>query len=140
MVRRSVLFAPGDSPEIMRKAAKSDVDVAVFDFEDAVAPANKAEARRAVADVLADLDGSAAIEHCVRVNSVDRGPLKTSLPTLARTGPTTDGKYSTPDSERSPLQTLPASTPSTPSTLISATPRDCGRQRPKPSSSATTVR
>ncbi|ELZ12965.1 CoA ester lyase [Natrinema thermotolerans] len=68
MVRRSVLFAPGDEPEIMRKAATSEADVVVFDLEDAVAPADKAAAREAVRDVLAD--GAAEPERCVRVNPV----------------------------------------------------------------------
>ncbi|AGB32724.1 Citryl-CoA lyase [Natrinema pellirubrum DSM 15624] len=68
MVRRSVLFAPGDEPEIMRKAATSEADVVVFDLEDAVAPADKAAAREAVRDVLDD--GAAEPERCVRVNPV----------------------------------------------------------------------
>ncbi|OLZ41612.1 citryl-CoA lyase [Natrinema saccharevitans] len=68
MVRRSVLFAPGDEPEIMRKAAASEADVVVFDLEDAVAPADKAAAREAVRDVLDD--AAAEPERCVRVNPV----------------------------------------------------------------------
>ncbi|OAQ52007.1 citrate lyase subunit beta [Natrinema mahii] len=68
MVRRSVLFAPGDEPEIMRKAAASEADVVVFDLEDAVAPSDKAAAREAVRDVLDD--AAAEPERCVRVNPV----------------------------------------------------------------------
>jgi len=54
MARRSVLFSPGDRPELMRKAPAAGADTVVFDLEDAVAPARKSEARSAVADVLTD--------------------------------------------------------------------------------------
>ena len=70
MARRSVLFTPGDRPEMLRKAPRTGADVMVFDLEDAVAPARKAEARKAVADVLTsgfDPD----CEVCVRVTADD---------------------------------------------------------------------
>jgi citrate lyase subunit beta/citryl-CoA lyase len=66
MARRSVLFSPGDQPDLMRKAPNAGADVVVFDLEDAVAPPNKAEGREAVRDVLGGLD--ADCEVCVRVN------------------------------------------------------------------------
>jgi len=56
MARRSVLFSPGDRPEMLRKAPETGADTVVFDLEDAVAPGRKAKARDAVAAVLADLD------------------------------------------------------------------------------------
>ncbi|MFB6165427.1 MAG: CoA ester lyase [Haloarculaceae archaeon] len=68
MVRRSLLFSPGDRPELMRKAPATGADVIVFDLEDAVAPARKAEAREAIADVLADPTFDPDCEVCVRVN------------------------------------------------------------------------
>ncbi|MFC7045455.1 HpcH/HpaI aldolase/citrate lyase family protein [Halobacteriaceae archaeon GCM10025711] len=68
MVRRSVLFSPGDRPEMMRKAPEIGADVVVFDLEDAVAPDRKAEARSAVNEVLADPDFDPDCEVCVRVN------------------------------------------------------------------------
>ncbi|MBZ6497032.1 HpcH/HpaI aldolase/citrate lyase family protein [Natrinema longum] len=68
MVRRSVLFAPGDKPELMRKAAESDADVVVFDLEDAVAPADKRDAREAVREVLDDVESECEV--CVRVNPI----------------------------------------------------------------------
>ena len=71
MVRRSVLFSPGDQPDLMRKAPEADADVVVFDLEDAVVPGGKAEAREAVANVVADLD--AASEVCVRINPLEQG-------------------------------------------------------------------
>ncbi|WP_323675204.1 CoA ester lyase [Halorubellus sp. PRR65] len=70
MARRSVLFSPGDRPELMRKAPATGADVVVFDLEDAVAPARKAEARDAVVDVLTDDDFDPDCEVCVRVNPV----------------------------------------------------------------------
>ncbi|ELY60685.1 HpcH/HpaI aldolase/citrate lyase family protein [Natronolimnohabitans innermongolicus] len=71
MVRRSVLFTPGDRPEMLRKAPDSGADVIVFDLEDAVAPARKTEAREAVREVLADPAFDPACEVCVRVNAAD---------------------------------------------------------------------
>lgn len=68
MVRRSVLFAPGDKPDLMRKAAESDADVVVFDLEDAVAPADKQCAREAVRKVLDDVESDSEV--CVRVNPI----------------------------------------------------------------------
>ncbi|MDG5778496.1 CoA ester lyase [Haloarculaceae archaeon H-GB1-1] len=68
MARRSVLFSPGDRPEMLRKATTTDADVVVFDLEDAVAPARKSEAREAVASVLGEV-ADADCEVCVRVNS-----------------------------------------------------------------------
>jgi citrate lyase subunit beta/citryl-CoA lyase len=46
---RSWLFAPGDNPKKMAKAAASAADIALFDLEDSVAPENKAAARMLVA-------------------------------------------------------------------------------------------
>ncbi len=67
MARRSVLFSPGDQPDLLRKAPDSGADVVVFDLEDAVAPTAKDEARAAVSTELGELD--AACEVCVRVNA-----------------------------------------------------------------------
>jgi citrate lyase subunit beta/citryl-CoA lyase len=69
MARRSLLFSPGDRPEMMRKGPGSGADVVIFDLEDAVAPGRKAEAREAVADVLSDPDFDPDCEVCVRVNA-----------------------------------------------------------------------
>jgi citrate lyase subunit beta / citryl-CoA lyase len=68
MVRRSVMFTPGDRREMLRKAPSADADVLVLDLEDAVAPDRKAEAREAVADVLDDPEFDPESEVCVRVN------------------------------------------------------------------------
>jgi len=73
MVRRSVLFSPGDQPDLMRKAPSAGADVVVFDLEDAVAPGRKDEARDAVDAVLSDPDFDPDCEVCVRVNPVGSG-------------------------------------------------------------------
>ncbi|MEZ3164522.1 CoA ester lyase [Halorubrum sp. RMP-47] len=69
MPRRSLLFSPGDSPDLMRKAPRSDADVICFDLEDAVAPARKDEARAAVREVLADPAFDPDAEVCVRLTA-----------------------------------------------------------------------
>ena len=70
MVRRSVLFSPGDQPELLRKAPETGADVLVFDLEDGVGP-DKSRARAVVAEALDDLDPAA--ELCVRVNPPGAG-------------------------------------------------------------------
>jgi citrate lyase subunit beta/citryl-CoA lyase len=70
MARRSVLFSPGDQPELLHKAPLSGADVVVFDLEDAVAPERKSDAREAVRSVLADPSFDPDCEVCVRVNPV----------------------------------------------------------------------
>jgi citrate lyase subunit beta/citryl-CoA lyase len=69
MARRSLLFSPGDRPEMMRKGPGSGADVVILDLEDAVAPDRKAEAREAVAEVLSDPEFDPDCEVCVRVNA-----------------------------------------------------------------------
>ncbi|ESP88566.1 HpcH/HpaI aldolase/citrate lyase family protein [Candidatus Halobonum tyrrellensis] len=71
MVRRSVLFSPGDRPELMRKAPRTGADTLVFDLEDAVAPARKSEARAAVRAVLDDPDFAPDAEVCVRLTGTE---------------------------------------------------------------------
>ena len=69
MTRRTVLFSPGDRPDMCRKAPASGADTVVFDLEDAVAPSRKAEARAAVADILADESFDPGVEVAVRVGA-----------------------------------------------------------------------
>lgn len=71
MTRRSVLFSPGDQPELLRKAPESDADVVVFDLEDAVAPTQKEVARESVVLVLTEIDPSCEV--CVRINPLEQG-------------------------------------------------------------------
>ena len=69
MPRRSLLFSPGDSPDLMRKAPGTGADVICFDLEDAVSPARKDEARAAVREVLADPAFDPDAEVCVRLTA-----------------------------------------------------------------------
>ncbi|RLM70966.1 CoA ester lyase [Halorubrum sp. Atlit-8R] len=69
MARRSLLFSPGDSPDLMRKAPGAGADVICFDLEDAVAPGRKDEARAAVREVLSDPDFDPDAEVCVRLTA-----------------------------------------------------------------------
>ncbi|MFW5330016.1 HpcH/HpaI aldolase/citrate lyase family protein [Hydrogenophaga sp. ZJX-1] len=62
------LFVPGNRPERFGKAAASGADRVILDLEDAVAPADKAMAREAVAHWLAALDDSARAKVVVRIN------------------------------------------------------------------------
>ncbi|MBQ6644592.1 MAG: CoA ester lyase [Saccharopolyspora sp.] len=75
---RSWLYVPGDRPERIGKALASDADEVILDLEDAVAPAAKDEARRAVLAALAD--GHRA--H-VRINATDGSQGRADVEALA---------------------------------------------------------
>lgn len=83
MVRRSVLFSPGDQPSKLDHAANSDADMIVFDLEDGVAPDRKHVARKTVVDALPVETTS---EVCVRLNPVGSGA-GADLTALAGTTP-----------------------------------------------------
>jgi citrate lyase subunit beta/citryl-CoA lyase len=68
MRMRSLLFVPGDRPDRMEKALTAGADALILDLEDSVAPANKADARRAVADFLAAHEAASL---WVRINPLD---------------------------------------------------------------------
>src|SRR4051812_46331472 len=70
MRMRSLLFVPGDRPDRMEKALGAGADALILDLEDSVAPAAKAEARRAVADFL---NANSQTRLWVRVNPLDSG-------------------------------------------------------------------
>jgi citrate lyase subunit beta/citryl-CoA lyase len=63
---RSYLFVPGTRPDRFPKACAAGADVVILDLEDSVAPAEKANARAAIAGWL-----SAAQPVMVRVNTSD---------------------------------------------------------------------
>ncbi|WP_433632134.1 HpcH/HpaI aldolase/citrate lyase family protein [Halomicrococcus sp. NG-SE-24] len=74
MVRRSLLYCPGDEQAMMEKAVESGADAVIFDLEDAVAPVARDDARRSVRETinaLTEPDPSIS----VRINPYDRdGP------------------------------------------------------------------
>ena len=69
---RSVLFVPGNKEDWMRKAPKYGADALILDLEDAVPPAEKADARTSVRKIIGELgsDGPALF---VRVNPLETG-------------------------------------------------------------------
>lgn len=63
---RSVLFVPGDRPDLAAKALRNEPDAVVVDLEDAVPPAGKAEARATAREAVGELAGKVPV--AVRVN------------------------------------------------------------------------
>ena len=62
---RSWLFVPADSERKVAKALASEADAVIFDLEDSVAPANKAQARAVVRELGGGGDGP---QRWVRIN------------------------------------------------------------------------
>ncbi|WP_448317924.1 HpcH/HpaI aldolase/citrate lyase family protein, partial [Streptomyces sp. CO7] len=77
----TLLYVPGDRPEVVAKALRAGADVVLVDLEDAVAPARKEYARDATAELLAE---QPPVPVHVRVNCPSspegRADLKTLLP------------------------------------------------------------
>ena len=63
---RSYLFVPGNRPDRFDKAMQSGADTVIIDLEDAVSPAEKMQARKAVIDYLTPEHGI-----CLRVNGTE---------------------------------------------------------------------
>ncbi|MFI1012299.1 HpcH/HpaI aldolase/citrate lyase family protein [Streptomyces sp. NPDC020965] len=74
------LYAPGDRPEVVRKALASRADVVIVDLEDAVAPDRRKYALTATAELLTDPQPRPV--H-VRINSPQDIATLTGLPGLA---------------------------------------------------------
>jgi citrate lyase beta subunit len=71
-LQRSELAVPGSNTSFIDKAAKSAADVVFLDLEDAVAPADKEQARRNVIEALRDIDWAANGKTVsVRINGLD---------------------------------------------------------------------
>ncbi|EAQ29613.1 putative Citrate lyase [Erythrobacter sp. NAP1] len=82
---RSWLFAPGDSEKKMAKAIASDADIALIDLEDSVVPDRKAEARKMVADAIANAPDTSRV--WVRVNPLSGGWTEDDLDAVVAAGP-----------------------------------------------------
>jgi (S)-citramalyl-CoA lyase len=67
---RSWLFTPGTRPDRFDKAAASGADVSIIDLEDAVAPADKAQARQMALAHLAR-PGASSCGRALRMNGLD---------------------------------------------------------------------
>ena len=69
-MRRSMLFLPGNTPNMLINGSRLGSDALIFDLEDAVSPAEKDSARVLVRNTLRYMDlGSCEI--IVRINSID---------------------------------------------------------------------
>ncbi len=69
-LNRSELAVPGSSAKLFEKAAKSAADVVFLDLEDAVAPDDKAQARKNIIEAVGDIDwGNKQLS--VRINGLD---------------------------------------------------------------------
>jgi malyl-CoA/(S)-citramalyl-CoA lyase len=69
-LHRSELAVPGSNPSFFEKAAKSAADIVFLDVEDAVAPDEKAQARKNIVEGLNDIDWGAKTM-MVRINGLD---------------------------------------------------------------------
>ena len=82
-MRRSMLFLPGNNPNMLMNGNCLGADAVIFDLEDAVAPAEKDAARILVRNTMRYMDFSGC-EIIVRINSIDtpywQGDLEAVLP------------------------------------------------------------
>ena len=100
-MRRSMLFLPGNTPNILINGGYLGADAVIFDLEDAVSPAEKDAARILVRNAMKYMDFSGC-ETIVRVNSIDTAywqkdldeilPQKPALILLPKTGCAEDVK------------------------------------------------
>ncbi|OIJ68293.1 hypothetical protein WN71_008720 [Streptomyces mangrovisoli] len=82
---RSLLSVPGSSERFLAKARDVPAEGIAFDLEDSVAPADKASARRLVADCLADFPSQGRMLW-VRPNALDSGLLEADLDAVVGPG------------------------------------------------------
>jgi citrate lyase beta subunit len=68
--RRSLIFTPGNRPDMFPKALRTGADIVTVDLEDAIAPQHKDEARDKTLALFADLPETGGVECVVRVNTV----------------------------------------------------------------------
>jgi len=84
-LRRSLLFVPSAEPRKIERARDAGADTIIFDLEDAVAPPQKAEARRHVAAALR-AGGFGAAEMAVRVNAPGTADCEADLEAVVESG------------------------------------------------------
>ena len=80
-MRRSVMITPGHRPERLAKAVGLAADSLIFDLEDAVPPARKAEARAVVARAVTELPFGRR-ERAVRLNAIGSADFAADLAAL----------------------------------------------------------
>ncbi|MFB7914989.1 HpcH/HpaI aldolase/citrate lyase family protein [Streptomyces sp. NPDC056061] len=79
----TLLYVPGDRPEVVRKARGAGADVVIVDLEDAVGPDRKEYARSATAELLSEPAGDTAVPLHVRVHTEADVRALAGLPGLA---------------------------------------------------------
>jgi citrate lyase subunit beta/citryl-CoA lyase len=84
---RSLLFAPGDAPAKMEKAAACGADAVILDLEDSVAEPNKAQARRLAAAFLAARPRPRSPALWVRINPLNTADALADLAAVVAAGP-----------------------------------------------------
>ena len=80
-MRRSMLFFPGNNPNMLINANCLGADAAIFDLEDAVSPQEKDAARILVRNTMRYMDFTGC-EKIVRINSIDTDYWKKDLDAL----------------------------------------------------------
>ncbi|HRN65325.1 MAG TPA: aldolase/citrate lyase family protein, partial [Alicycliphilus sp.] len=80
----SFLFVPATHPERFQKALASGADMVIADWEDAVAPADKAGARAALLQAAAAMDAAQRARLLVRINAEGTPWFADDLAALAR--------------------------------------------------------
>lgn len=98
-MRRSMLFLPGNNPNMLINGNCLGADAVIFDLEDAVSPAEKDAARILVRNTMRYMDFGGC-ERIVRINSIDTAfwqadleeilPFKPDLILLPKTGTAAD--------------------------------------------------
>ena len=80
-MRRSMLFLPGNTPNIIQNGGILGADAVILDLEDAVAPAEKDSARILVRSVIRSM-GFDSCEVIVRINAIDTPYWQKDLDTI----------------------------------------------------------
>ena len=85
-MRRSMLFLPGNTPNLLVNSPYLGADAIIFDLEDAVSPAEKDSARILVRNTLRYLDLGGR-ETIVRINAIDTDYWKKDVEEIVAQGP-----------------------------------------------------
>ena len=85
-MRRSMLFLPGNTPNMLVNGPYLGADTLILDLEDAVAPSEKDAARLLVRSAIRDMDFRGC-EIIVRINSIDTGFWQADIDAILPQGP-----------------------------------------------------
>ena len=68
--RRSLIFTPGNRPDMFPKALRTGADIVTIDLEDAIAPQHKDKARDKTLALFAEAPETGGVECIVRINTI----------------------------------------------------------------------